>query len=488
MSLLRYLIPEALFLVLGILAPAVNAAPPSIPPVAAEPPGSDVFTTPRETLMREKPSASARVLGRLTQGTRLTLVESRDPFLKAEAAGLPQGWVSRGAAIVFAPDAAATRDLLAVGRAFARNEGSRKLAAALLERAAGRLREAKTPDPETEILAGETAEAAAASGGPFPRELPIIEKTDGSGTRAFYGGAAFERAVDILAKDTGRDSQALRERAMAGKLRARYPSVSNTLPGLVEETAAWLQLNEVAESPAALRSTAERTGTASLALARYLLALGKTQDLGNLSDRLRRAGARVQALLPAAPEGRQLAARAAVLGAMRGDGSLPFPQEARIAVAAKERTVRISGKLGALLLTVETKVGGTRDLQTRKAAIPLLPVPGSLKVSPDGKSAAWIEVIGPALLVPVMTSLERDEPAREIAFLSGGRPLRDQALAHVVSSLSGFSKDGQRLGLSIEAWNDTPGPAPRYSVISVATGELLFETSSDTKSFQRLLQ
>ena len=87
-----------------------------------------------------------------------------------------------------------------------------------------------------------------------------------------------------------------------------------------------------------------------------------------------------------------------------------------------------------------------------------------------------------------MTSLDRDEPAREIAFLSSGRPMRDRALAHVVAALSGFSKDGQRLGLSIEAWNDTPGPAPRYSVVSVATGELLFETSKDMKSFERLLQ
>ena len=72
--------------------------------------------------------------------------------------------------------------------------------------------------------------------------------------------------------------------------------------------------------------------------------------------------------------------------------------------------------------------------------------------------------------------------------MSSGRPLRDRALAHVVASLDGFSKDGQRLGLTIDAWNETPGPAPRYSVVSVATGELLFETSKDIKSFRRLLQ
>jgi hypothetical protein len=54
--------------------------------------------------------------------------------------------------------------------------------------------------------------------------------------------------------------------------------------------------------------------------------------------------------------------------------------------------------------------------------------------------------------------------------------------------VTGWSKDGQRIGVSIQAWNETPGPDPRYSVVSVATGELLFETSKDTKSFQRLIQ
>jgi hypothetical protein len=119
--------------------------------------------------------------------------------------------------------------------------------------------------------------------------------------------------------------------------------------------------------------------------------------------------------------------------------------------------------------------------------VPVLPVPGSLRVSPDGRSAAWVEVSGPSTLLPVIVSLEKDEPAREIAFLSSGRPLRDRTLSHVLSSLAGYSKDGQRLGLSIQAWNETPGPEPRLSVVSAATGELLFETSRDEKSFRRLL-
>ena len=122
------------------------------------------------------------------------------------------------------------------------------------------------------------------------------------------------------------------------------------------------------------------------------------------------------------------------------------------------------------------------------AAVPILPVPGSLRISPDGKSAAWVEVVGPTTLMPVTASLAKDEPAREVAFLSDGRPLRDRSLAHVVGAISGYSADGTRLGLSISAWNDTPGPSPRFTVVSVATGELLFETSKDMRAFQRLLQ
>ena len=122
------------------------------------------------------------------------------------------------------------------------------------------------------------------------------------------------------------------------------------------------------------------------------------------------------------------------------------------------------------------------------AAVPILPVPGSLRISPDGKSAAWVEVVGPTTLMPVTASLANDGPAREVAFLSDGRPLRDRSLAHVVGAISGYSADGTRLGLSISAWNDTPGPAPRLTVVSVATGELLFETSKDMRAFQRLLQ
>src|SRR5262249_8868517 len=233
-----------------------------------------------------------------------------------------------------------------------------------------------------------------------------------------------------------------------------------------QENAAWLSLAESVEDPSVVRAAADRLGHASLALARFLLATGKVEEIAKLEARVRIVGERVQRLGSGGNDGKKLVSRVAILRAMLGDGSAPFPQEARVKVGPKERVARIDGKLAALTLTVETHVGSTNDLQ-RRSAIPVLPVPGSLKISPDGKSVAWVEVAGPAALVPVISSLEKDEPAREVAFLSSGRPLRDQSLAHVMSTVSGFSQDGQRLGLSIEAWNETRGPSPRFSVVSV---------------------
>jgi hypothetical protein len=450
-----------------------------------EPAGSDVFTSAREALLREKPSSQGRIAGRLPQGTHLTLREARPTYLHVDG-----GWISRDVVVIFGPDAAATREMVTVGRTLGRTDAQRRLAAAVLLRASERLRGAGTPDPEVELLLGETVEGVAAAGGPFPAEIGknIVEKTGPSGTHAFYDGAAFQRALELLGKDATPACARVRERATAGLLRAQFPDRSSNLATLTQESAAWLSLAETAEDSGVLRSAAERAGTSSLALGRYLLALGKADEITKLQERVRFAGARVQTMVPGGTEGRRLNSRGVILRAMCGNGTATFPQEAKLAGPVRDRTVRIEGKLGALQLVVETRVGNTRDVAVRKAAIPILPVPGSLRIAPDGKSVAWVEVVGPSLLVPVITSLDRDEPAREIAFLSDGRPLRDRALAHCMASLAGFSKDGQRLGMEIEAWNDTPGPAPRYSVVSVATGELLFETSKDMKSFQRLLQ
>ena len=456
--------------------------------VPMEPAGSDVFVTPREAVLREKASPHGRILGKLPQGTRLNLIDARDRYLKVEAPGPSQGWIAREVTVVFVPGEAATQDMVVVGRSFGRTDANRRLAACILLRASERLREAKTPDPDVEVLLGETVEGVVAAGAPYPPELCIVEQPGPTGPHARYDGAAFQRAAELLSKDTGARYARTRERAAAGLLRAQYPERATAFQPLLQETAAWIQLLETAEDPGVLASSAERAGTASLALGRFYLALGKTEEIGKLRDRLYAAGLRVRTISPERIDGKRLVSRAAVLGAMRGNGTPAFPQEASVTGGSRQRLARIDGKLGALQLVVETQAGATRDVQVRKAAIPILPVPGSLRVSPDGRSVAWIEVSAPARLVPVMTSLDRDEEAREIAFLSTGRPLRDRELAHVVSSLSGFSKDGQRLGLVIEAWNDTPGPAPRYSIVSVATGELLFETSEDLKGYQRLLR
>ncbi len=487
-DLVRALLPRFLFAILASVGFAVSCAL-AFGESPAEPAGSDVFVTPREALLRERPSPNGRVLARLPQGTRLSLVAPRERYLKVEPPGGAPGWIAREVTVLFPPGEAATREMVVVGRRFAGNDTGRRIAVALLLRASERLREAKTPDPDVEVELGEASEGLAGrAAGPYPAGSGIVEETSAAGTRGRYDGSAFRRAAELLGRDAAPERAATRERAAAGLLRTQYAVRSASYPALLQESSAWLELVERSNDPGVLASAAERAGSSSLALGRFLLALGKTEDIGRLRDRLYAAGKRVGEIAPDAVAGRRLVSRAAVLGAMRGNGSASFPQEASIGGGSRQRLVRIGGKLGALQLTVETQAGATRDVRTHRVTVPILPVPGSLRISPDGRSVAWIEVLSSSRLVPVMTSLERDEEAREVAFLSTGRPLRDRELAHVVSSLSGFSGDGQRLGLVIEAWNETPGPSPRYSVVSVATGELLFETSEDMKSYQRLLR
>jgi hypothetical protein len=482
----------------SLLAALLSLAPASA--VAAdepEPPGADLFVMPREAVVREKPKSGARALGVLPAGTRLKLVAAGERYLQMDVPNPPTGapaagYVARVVTAVFPEGAEGTRDLVTVGRTFARTDTYRRLAAAFLLRAAERLKEAGTPDPTVELLLGETAEALATveGGSSYPAGLAITTRPDlpGGELRHFYRGDAFARVLELTAGQSSGDLSGLRNRATAGLLRSRYPSTSISANALWQETAAWLQLVESAGEPAALASATDRLGSASLALGRYLLAMEKLDQIATLETRVRAAGGRAAALLPNKTHGRKLVARASILRAMRGDGSRPFPQEARVRVGPAEHVVRIDGKLGALTLVAQSGVGSAKELPRRTSAVPILPVPGSLRISPDGKSAAWVEVIGPSSLMPVIASLTKDEPAREIAFLSDGRPLRDRTLGHVIGSISGYSGDGSRLGLSIEAWNETPGPSPRLTVVSVATGELLFETSKDKRAFQRLLQ
>ncbi len=488
----------------------LRAAAGEIPAERGEPPGSDVFVMVREALLRDKPSKESRFVAKLPGGSRLRLIESGSVYLRVEAAAAappasesrpgrlssaPVGFVSRDVVSIFAPGESGDADLVAAGRALGSSEALRRLAAAFLLRASERLRSRGAGDPAVEVLLGETAESLARSGGPFPpglevesRPLPPSEAGGAAAAGWLYTGEAFRRAVLMTARAESPTSSRWRERARAGALRQLYPETAATFATLWQETAGWLELIETAEDPFALAPGADRMGTASLALGRLLLAADRLEDLDKLEGRVRGAGVRVRSLLPKEKSGGRLLSRARILRSMRGNATPPFPQEARVRLGPKEVVIRIAGKLGALELSEETTVAATRVGPRKKGAVPILPVPGSLRLAPDGKTAAWIEVVSPSKLVPVVVSLERDEPAREIAILSNGRPLRDQGLVHVVSSVSGWSKDGQRLGLSIQAWNDTPGPEPRYSVVSVATGELLFETSRDVQGFQRLIQ
>jgi hypothetical protein len=467
-----------------------SAAPVQARPLdvsAAEVEGADIFIVPREGLLREKARSDAKILGKLPMGTRLSLLQTGDRWLAAEMPDTRTvGFVAREVTLVFAPGADGSLEMVTVGRALARSDVTRTLAVSLLSRAATRMREAGTPDARVELLLGETSEALAAGRGVFPAGVVSkVISSPGKSDASLYAGDAFEKAFALAAKDP--NLALVRERAAAGRARLLYPETQATLTALWQETAAWLELTETGRDPSVLRSSGERLGASSMVLGRYLLATGRLEEMVKLEARLRAASEHLTSELPGRPDGRKLAARASLLTAMRGDGTRPFPQEMSVQTGPKITVVRIDGKLGALMLTSQANVGSTWTAIKASKAIPVLPVPGSLKVSPDGRSAAWIEITGPSTLLPVIVSLEKDEPAREVAFLSSGRPLRDRGLSHVVSSLTGFSKDGQRLGLSIQAWNETPGPEPRLSVVSAATGELLFETSRDEKSFRRLL-
>jgi hypothetical protein len=482
-----------------LLLSAVRAACAAPVSPEEEKPGADVFVTARAAMLRETASGSARIIARLPYGARVTLLEGGEGFLHVEippnsplvaAGGMRTGFLASETTALFSPDASGAADLLTTGRALGRNPSFRMIAAAFIVRSVERLRASGAADSRAELLLAETSEALAADGGPFPAGLEVTERgkaPDGKPVYA-YSGSGFARVLEMTSRQDPKAAAAIRERALSGLLRCRFPETGNTLAALAQETAGWMELVETSQTPAVVRAAADRLGVSTLALGRLLLAAGRLDDLSKISDRARTAAQRVSTIAPDGKDGNRLAARADILKAMRGDGTRPFPQECRLTVKGTQITVRIDGEIGKLKLLVQTADAKRVTPLLARPAVPVLPVPGSLRVSPDGKSVAWVEVAKPSALLPVMASLERDEPAREIAFLTSGRPLRDRALSNVVASVSGFSSDSRRLGLSIQAWEETPGPSPRFSVVSSETGELLFETSKDLKQFKRLLQ
>src|SRR5262249_17810046 len=137
-----------------------------------------------------------------------------------------------------------------------------------------------TGDAGVEVLLGETAEALAVSGGPFPPDLELgtmPSQTVGP-TRARYTGDAFRRAIAMTSKPETPETARLRERALAGALRQQYPETSAEPAALERETTAWLDLTEKAEGPTALKSAAARAGEGGVSLAGGGVGTGRGGD------------------------------------------------------------------------------------------------------------------------------------------------------------------------------------------------------------------
>lgn len=413
---------------------------------------ADVFVTQQVALLRELPAPTAKIVTRLAAGARGTLASRRDGFVDVAIAGT-RGYMAEGVTATFDDGCDASREMVVVGRFLAGDAARRPLAVSLLLRGTERLRADGTPDADAEILLGETAEALVATSDHVPDGVGVVLR----GGRRAYDGEAFRRALLTVDSD----------RARAGALRSEFPGTSDGFIALWKETGAFLSLAEVATDPSVVAFATDRLGAASLALGRLLLAAGKPDQLKDLEARVTDAAVRTGSA--------KLGARAAILLAMRGNGRPPFPQEA----AAPGMLVRLDGEIGALTL----RLNGS---PVPASAIPVLPVPGSLRLSPDGRTAAWLEVSSPSSITPVLVSLSKDDPARNAARLAGGRPARDLRKAHSLTSLLDFSRDGQRLAVAITAWDDVPPEKPRLAVLSTVTGELVVETRDDRAGRARL--
>jgi hypothetical protein len=460
----------------------------------------DIFVMPREASLHERASDKTGVVTVVAGGERLREIgPPMGRFLRvtrildAEAGTeAASGFIARDAVSVFPPGPRGTAELAAAGSALAGTAAYRTVGVAMLERASERLREEGAPDAALEIRLGESAETLARNNGRWPAGVPRTFRacrattkgaagTAGAGRCVAYSGDAFTRALALANAPGAQGLEGIRDRATAGLLRAKYPETADTLPLLWQETADWLALAETARDREALEAATERLGASGLALGRDLLAISRLDQLDALRLRLISTAQRATSAAPGSGCGPRLLGRAVLLQAMRGDGSRAFPQEARARAAGFERVVRVEGALGALTLATRREGQGAPSPWTSIPATPVLPVPGSLRLSRDGRFAAWIEVVGPSRLLPVIARLDPPEPAREIAFLSSGRPLRDRTRENVLARLDDFSDDGSRLGLSVLAWDDTPGPVARRFVVSSQDARIVSETDSARK-------
>jgi hypothetical protein len=465
---------------------------------------ADVFVTARNALLRERPGPNAPVLARLPMGSRLRLIGRKHGDLEVETvAGVvafsepprhpasTTGYLAPETAALFFRSEREPAELFEVARALAPNPSYRTLVAALLLCATQRLHDRGIIDPEADLLLGETAEALAADGARFPEglEMAAAPAAGDPPKRCVYVGSAFQRAFEAVGRGTGAKS-GIRERAVAGILRARFRRVEPTLIPLLNQTAAWLGFLEEAREPAVVSEAANRLGETAMAVSRLLLAAGRLDQLKLLQRRLEEAAGLVARRLPGEVDGRRLASRAVVIGAMLGDGSRPFPQTSTARVRNETVEVSIDGALAQLQFAVTRRRDGRTARKIFERVTPILPVPGSLRVSPDGRAAVWLEVAAPSRIVAVLASLEADEPAREIDYLAGGRALRDRRLGHFLTRLLGFSPRGDRLGFSVAAWNEAPPPVPRLFLVTTRDGRLVRETRGTRRNarwFRRAL-
>ena len=174
----------SLFVLLAAAILGGEPIPPSPTPTPTPQMGvfevTDVFVMPREAVLRERPSAGARIVEVVAGGDRLRETAIAGAFLRVEREAAADGggdsessgFLARDSASVFPPGPRGTADLAAAGSALAATAAYRTLGVAMLERATRRLREQGTPDPALEVLLGESAEALVRQNGRWPSDVP----------------------------------------------------------------------------------------------------------------------------------------------------------------------------------------------------------------------------------------------------------------------------------------------------------------------------
>ena len=263
------------------------------------------------------------------------------------------------------------------------------------------------------MLLGETAERLASRPGAAPEGVgftAVFDTKRGRHVRV-YDGDAFRRVLDDLRSSVEGPLAELRERALAGALRARFPLPGVTLVSKWEETVAWLTFAEAVRSPRVAEGVSRRLERAAPDLARLLLAARKVDDLTTLARRLTDASQRLEALEPDPAKARRLRVAARAVRRLRGSGAAPFPQEVRLTLEPAPAVVRIEGEIGNLALVVASRPDAPKEAAFRRVLhAPLLPVPGSLALTADRRAATWLEAETPTRLTRVAVALDGSGP------------------------------------------------------------------------------